>query len=336
MDDSSPVTPQRLMQMAWGYAAPLMIEAAVKTRLFDALDEGPLAAGELAARTGASERGVRALANALVGLELLSKEDGAYSLTPESAAFLVSTKPGWHGGFFQHVSVKVLPDWMKISDAVASGRPVKQANRESEGSKFFIEFVESLFPMSYSAALLAAQSLGFKQATGPVSVLDVAAGSGVWGVAFAHSSPFVHVRAVDWENVLPVTRKVATAHGVVERFTFVAGDISTADFGTGHRAATLGHILHSEGEERSRRLLARVYDSLAPGGTIVVAEFVPDDDRAGPPMPLIFAVNMLLHTDEGDAFTFAEIAGWLRDAGFTDVRRLEAPAPSPLILATKP
>jgi hypothetical protein len=53
-------------------------------------------------------------------------------------------------------------------------------------------------------------------------------------------------------------------------------------------------------------------------------------------MPLIFAVNMLLHTDAGDAFTFAEIGSWLAEAGFKDVRRLEAPAPSPLILATKP
>jgi SAM-dependent methyltransferase len=335
MSTSEPPTPQRLMQMAWGYAAPLMIEAAVKARLFDALDGGPKDVRTLAAATGSSERGVRALANALVGLDLLEKNGEAYSLTPESASFLVSSRPAYHGGFFQHVSAQILPSWVKVSDAVASGRPVKNADRESEGSAFFLEFVEALFPMSYAAALLAADRLGVHGTTRELSVLDVASGSGVWGVAFAHCSRWVRVRAVDWEGVLPATRRVAQRHDVADQFTFVPGDILSADFGTGHDVATLGHILHSEGEERSKALLARVHEALAPGGSIVIAEFVPDDDRRGPPMPLIFAVNMLLHTEKGDAFTFAEIAAWLQAAGFVDVRRLDAPAPSPLILATK-
>ncbi len=50
----------------------------------------------------------------------------------------------------------------------------------------------------------------------------------------------------------------------------------------------------------------------------------------------IFAVNMLVFTTDGDTFSFNEIAGWLEDAGFEAIRLLEVPAPSPLILATKP
>ncbi|HEU4753110.1 MAG TPA: methyltransferase, partial [Armatimonadota bacterium] len=59
-------------------------------------------------------------------------------------------------------------------------------------------------------------------------------------------------------------------------------------------------------------------------------------ERTGPPMPLLFGVNMLVATDEGDVFSFSQIRGWLEEAGFRDVRQLEVPAPSPLILATKP
>jgi len=330
------VAPERLMQMAWGYAAPLMIEAAVKVGLFDALDKAPLDARALAKKTGASERGVRALADALVGLALLSRTGDAYALAPESAAFLVSSRPAYHGAFFTHTSSKILPHWMKLVDSVKTGRPAVAGNEEGQGAEFFHDFVEAIFPLSFAAAQTAAKELRVADARAPYSVLDVAAGSGVWGVAFALASPQVRVTAVDWDRVLPVTRRVAARHGVADRFAFVAGDIATADFGKAHRAATLGHILHSEGEARSRKLLRRVFDALAPGGVVVVAEFVPDDDRKGPPMPLIFAVNMLLHTDVGDAFTYREIAGWLADAGFKDARRLEAPAPSPLILATKP
>ena len=68
---------------------------------------------------------------------------------------------------------------------------------------------------------------------------------------------------------------------------------------------------------------------------MVIAEFLVNRERTGPLNGLIFAVNMLVNTDKGNTFSFEEIRGWLEAAGFADVRSLEAPAPSPLILATK-
>lgn len=136
--------------------------------------------------------------------------------------------------------------------------------------------------------------------------------------------------------VLETTKRVATRHGVANRLSTIPGDLLEANFGAGYQVAILGHILHSEGEARSRRLLRKTFDALSPGGTIAIAEFVPNDDRKGPPNALIFAVNMLINTDEGDTFTFAEISQWLREAGFTNPRQLQAPGPSPLILATRP
>ena len=61
-----------------------------------------------------------------------------------------------------------------------------------------------------------------------------------------------------------------------------------------------------------------------------------NDERTQPLPPLMFAVQMLVNTEEGDAFSFNEIKGWLEQAGFVNVRTLEAHAPSPLVLATKP
>ena len=120
-----------------------------------------------------------------------------------------------------------------------------------------------------------------------------------------------------------------------DRWTFVPGDLASADFGQEHTVATLGHILHSEGPARSRELLRKTADALAPGGTIAIAEYLVNADRTGPVGALIFGVNMLVNTEEGDAFSFEEITEWLMDAGFDDARLLEAPGPSPLILATK-
>jgi hypothetical protein len=58
-------------------------------------------------------------------------------------------------------------------------------------------------------------------------------------------------------------------------------------------------------------------------------------DRTGPVGGLFFAVNMLVNTDEGGTYSFEEIGGWLHEAGFSNARLLEAPGPSPLILAEK-
>jgi ubiquinone/menaquinone biosynthesis C-methylase UbiE len=331
------VTPQRVMQFAWGYAAPLLMEAAVRHGVFDLLDEGPKTVAEVAAASGASERGLRATMNALVGLQLLTKDsEGRYGLAGDSAAFLVSGKPGYLGGILRHLNGQLIPNWLRLSDVVGTGKPVEAVNREGTGAEFFHEFVAAIFPMSYPSAQRLAEALDVDNSQKPVKVLDLAAGSGVWGIALAQKSPKVSVTALDWPGVLDVTRGMANRFGLTKQFEFRAGGLLEADFGRGYNIATLGHILHSEGERSSRALLKKTFDAMAPGGTIAIAEFLVDEERRDSAMGLIFAVNMLVHTDEGDTYSFPEIASWLREAGFRDARTLEAPGPSPLILATRP
>lgn len=330
------VTPERLMQMAWGYAPPLAIEAAVRLGVFDALDDGKKTLREIESATHSSQRGLSAILNLLVGLGLLQKSgEDSYGLTPESEAFLVSGRPGFQGGIFKHTSQQLIPKWLQLTDIVRTGTPMTNVNSESDGAAFFEQFVEDIFPMSYQSARILADSLELARYDRPVSVLDLASGSGVWGIALAQASNNVHVRAVDWERVLPVTRRVAGRFGLANRFSFVPGDLLEADFGADHDVATLGHILHSEGEARSRLLLQKTAKALRPGGVVAIAEFVVNEDRTRPVPALIFAVNMLVNTSDGNTYSFAEIGDWLRQAGFGNVRQLNAAGPSPLILADR-
>jgi 2-polyprenyl-3-methyl-5-hydroxy-6-metoxy-1,4-benzoquinol methylase len=332
------VTPERIMQMAWGYAAPLMIEAAVRHRIFDLVDGGATTPAQVAALAGTSERAVRIVMNALAGVQLMTKDaEGHFRLAADTAAFLVSGKPGFLGGLSRHTSTRTLPMWMKLGEVLQTGKPATGGvDLEQVGTEFFQGFVADLFPLSYRPAQMLADALNLPAAQKPVRVLDLAAGSGVWGIAMAQKSPQVSVTAMDWAGVLDVTRNMAARFGVAERFSFVAADIQTAEFGSGYDIAMLGHILHMEGEQRSRALVRKTFEALAPGGTVAIAEFLVNDDRTSPPMGLIFAVNMLVATEEGDTFSFNEIAGWLRDAGFEDVRIVDTPGPSPVILATRP
>jgi ubiquinone/menaquinone biosynthesis C-methylase UbiE len=333
----TPVNPERLMQFGFAYAPPLIIGAAVNSKVFDTLESDAKTIEQVSRETGASERGLRAIMNALVGLQLVKKDRrGKYSLTPESEAFLVSNKPGTLAGFFAMAGTHLVPDWLHLSEAVRTGVPPKAVNQEATGPEFFSVLVENIIPMSYPAAAALGQALKLEKTRRPVRVLDIAAGSGIWGIALAQQSPLVRVTAQDWAGMIPITKRTTQKFGVADRFSYVEGDVLQADFGNNYDIATLGHILHTEGEDRSRKLLKKVFDALTPGGTIAIGEWLVKDDRTGPLNGLIFAVNMLVHSERGDTFSFNEIKGWLEDAGFKKVRKLQAPGPSPLILATKP
>jgi len=331
------VTPERLMQFGFAYAPPLIITAAVSNRVFDSLESGSKTVDQISKETGASARGLRMLMNALVGLELLKKDrHQKYSLTPESAAFLVSNKPGALAGFFRLNVTQLVSKWLQLGDVVRTGRPAQAVNQEGEGTEFFSGLVENIIPMSYATAQTLADHLKLAKAKNEVRVLDLAAGSGIWGIVLAQASARVRVTAVDWAGMIPTTKRITQKFGVGARFKFIEGDLLEADFGSGYDIATLGHILHSEGEERSRQLLKKTFRALKSGGTIAIAEWLVNDERTQPLPPLMFAVQMLVNTEKGDTFSFNEIKSWLEEAGFRKVRKLEAPGPSPLILATKP
>lgn len=333
---STSVSSQRLLEFGFGFAPALIIDAAVKFYIFDALDHGPKTLAEIHLATGASTRGLNAVLDALVATELLHKDsEGMYSLTPESAAFLVRSHPNYQGGLFNHVSGQLVPNWLQLSAVLGTGCPVAAANSE-KGAAYYQQFVEDLFGFNHAAAQALAEILEISKTSEPISVLDLAAGSGVWGIALAQRSYLVQVQAIDFPGVLPITRKVVRRHGVEDQFIYTEGDLATVDFGSGHHIALLGHILHSQGMAESRALIRKTYAALAPGATIVIADCLTNSERTAPLFPLLFAVNMLVHTNDGDTFSFDKIRSWLEQSGFDDVRLVAVPAVSPLILATKP
>src|ERR1700737_3328124 len=74
------------------------------------------------------------------------------------------------------------------------------------------------------------QYLNLKEATSQVRVLDIATGSGVWGIALAQQSEHVQVSAVDWPIVLEVTRQMTARFGLTGRFEFWRVTFSRSSF----------------------------------------------------------------------------------------------------------
>ena len=66
--------------------------------------------------------------------------------------------------------------------------------------------------------------------------------------------------------------------------------------------------------------LRGAFGSLERGGLLLVHDIFSGPD--GPLFPALFALNMLTHTEEGRTWKDHELLALMREAGFTDVRRL--------------
>jgi len=152
--------------------------------------------------------------------------------------------------------------------------------------------------------------------SGPIKVLDIAAGHGMYGVTVAKNIPNVHVTAVDWPAVLEVAKENAAKAGVSDRFSTRPGSAFDADLGEGYDYVFITNFLHHFDPATNEKLLRRFHAALKPGGKTLTVEFVPNPDRVTPPMAAAFSLVMLAHTDAGDAYTFAEYDQMFRAAGF--------------------
>lgn len=329
------VTPEKIMSMLWASRGTQALIAGIELEVFSHIESGKRTAKEIARAAGSSPRATERLLDALVGLGFLTKKGDRYGLDPVSEKFLLKGKPSYLGGFAWEAKM-TWQGWGSLSEVIKTGKPVRAVDTETDARDVFPKLVEAIFPMSYGAARAAVEALPAKRRSQIKSILDVAAGSAAWSIPFAEANPEVRVTVVDYPEVTPVTRQFAERFGVADRFDYIEGNIRDVDFGRGrYDLVILGHIIHSEGEKWGKKLIKKSHRALNENGQLLIGEFVPNDTRTGPVMPLLFGLNMIVHTEQGDVFTMREYRQWLKDAGFRSVKTVDAPGPSPLILATK-
>ena len=226
--------------------------------------------------------------------------------------------------------------WDHLVESVRNGKGVQQVEAQALAEEFFPTLVRGLHVLHLPRAKIAARVLGAGTSHKGMNVVDVGCGTSVWGIAVAEADPTANITAQDYPALFELTRQYVKRHGVTDRYDYLPGDLKTVDFGQERfDLALLGNIVHSEGVDSSCDLFRRLHRALKPGGRIVVIDMIPDDDRSGPPFPLLFALTMLLMTEKGGTYTFAEYRRWLEEAGFTDVEKAEIGLHSPIVIATK-
>jgi ubiquinone/menaquinone biosynthesis C-methylase UbiE len=264
---------------------------------------------------------MRVLLDALTVLDLITKHGNRYALTPDSALFLDRRSPDFMGACveFQHAPF-MQSAFLHFTDAVRRGG----AASEPEGTvapdhEVWIRYARDMMPLAMPQARKAAETAG------PVeSLVDIAAGHGMFGILVLQNSPHARCLAVDWPNVLELARENAQKHGVAGRYETRPGSAFEVDLGRDHDLVLLPNILHHFDPAECETLLRRVHQALRPHGRLFVIEIIPHEDRVTPSAPAWFATMMLATTPSGDAYTLAEYTSMLTATGFS------TPVPHPV------
>ena len=312
--------PGVVFEMLQAHQRTAALKAAIDLDVFRAVGEGPGDAASIARHCSASERGIRILCDFLTIFGILAKEDGRYRHTPTSATFLDPRSPACLGSIAQFLSNPALREpFNQLADIVRTGRTVLPGEGSVEPENpIWVEFAKSMAPMM--AGMVGPLSEVILEGhSGPMQVLDIAAGHGLFGIEIAKQNLQARITGLDWAPVLQVALENARKAGVQDRYEMLPGSAFDVDFGGPYDAVLLTNFLHHFDHATCVGILNKCRAALKPGGRAATLEFVPDEGRVSPPIPAAFSMTMLASTTAGDAYTLSELTAMYKEARFGSV-----------------
>jgi len=312
---------------------------AVQLGLFDALAESPQTLPALAEKLKLNQGALLRLLSGCVALGLLHNQNGTYFNTPASTRLLTSASPDTLAGYIRYSDQSLYPLWGNLEEAVRTG-----TNRWEQVFGSRTALFDHYFRNETSAASFIGGMHGFGQIASQriaqafdlsrfQTIVDLGGATGHLCVALCTAWPNLQANVLD----LPAVQKYALAHiqstPVADRIHFHASDFFTDPLPPSDLYA-LGRILHDWTDEKIGRLLAKIIESLPPGGALLITETLLADDKSGPLYSAMQDLNMLVCT-EGRERTRAEYSELLRDAGFTSINFKETGSLVDAILAIK-
>ena len=311
--------------------------AGVKLGVFEALSAGPLTAAETARQIEASERGTALLLDALEALGYVQARDARYVNTPMTLKWLLRESPTNLAGGIPFFESMVFDRWGHLEESIRRGRP----------AEFGSEWLER-HPGGYriyEAGMIAVARIAADEVIARVRVpaaarrlLDVGGGHGLYSLRFCRRHPSLSATVFDLPPAVEVAQETIAAEGMGDRVTARAGDVWRDDLGAGHDMVLLFNLVHAYLPDQNTALLRKIAGALNPGGLLVIMEQMagPVLGSATTALARLQALNYF-NDLESQTYTYAEIRGWLTQAGFANPRRInlfKTPGFS-LVLATK-
>ena len=291
-------------ELDWRWA--ILLGAAVREGLLEAVAGRTLPAEAVAESRGMDERAVYVVLSALAELGVLEEGPEGFRLLEEHGGPLLDrAHPDFVGQSVVH-RFELIGSWGRIPEILRTGRPVE--DRTLPGFGGTETFIAAMRRGARPGAAAVADA-GLARLPDGAKILDVGGGPGTNAEAFAAGG--ARVTVFDRPEVIEIMRATLEAAGIET----AAGDMNEELPEGPFDAIYFGNTSHMYGPEENRTLFARMRRSLVPGGLLVLREFV----RGRGEDAALFAANMLVLTPGGGTYTAEEYERWLLEAGYAAV-----------------
>jgi hypothetical protein len=323
MTASEKMNPGRLMGISGSYWMTCTLHAAVKLDVFSAVGKDGKTTEQLAGRTGAEQRSLSMILNALCAMDLLEKKEGLYTNTPESETFLDKGSPRYIGYMIMHHH-HLVESWARLDESVKTGKPVRTRSiiHDDERRESF------LMGMFNNAMGMAPHLVTTIDLSGKKHLLDLGGGPGTYAIHFCKHNPGLVATVCDLPATRPFAEKIIARFDQQARVDFQDGNFLTEPIKGVYDVVWLSHILHGESHKDCEMIVQKAADCLEPGGMMLIHEFILNNSKDSPLFPALFSLNMLLGTEGGQAYSEGELAAMLENAGMTDIMRTPYKGPT--------
>ena len=306
------LNPTWLLDEFRAFERALALRTAIEMDLFTHIGSGANTIRKLSAACDASERGLRALCDYLTVQGHLLKQGGRYGLTLNSRLYLTTASPAYFGS-----AVKFFASDATVAAFCQLRRTVEQGTASSPDfvGLDWVEYARSMAPLAEATANFAAEAL-VSDSAGPIQVLDLGAGHGLYGLAIAERNSAAQVFALDAQQVLEIAFENARQAGVAGRYHAIPGDAFKTPFGGPYDLIVAANLAHHLDEASNVKLFRKARAALKSSGRLALIEWVSPSSDA-------FALTVLATSTRGAIYTLKEYSKMLRTAGFRNVRRLD-------------
>jgi C-methyltransferase len=254
----------------------------------------------------------------MAAVGLAAKDGTKYRLTPVAENHLVPGKPQYMGDMTGILGSTMMWEGLgRLDEAVRHGGCVLPEHAETPRASFWEIFARSSGSMAFGASMALDRLLEpWLQKRDKVRVLDIAAGSGIYGYTLAKHAN-VELTTLDWPNVIAESKQWAKRLEVdMKRVRYLEGSLFEVDYRGPYDLILLSHVYHHFDPPTCQKLTRKVVDALASGGRLVVHEFFGDSAN---PAGILFSLTMLVWSRKGEAYSAGQYGKWMTEAGLTNV-----------------
>jgi predicted O-methyltransferase YrrM len=327
------VSPERIIQLATSHWSLKALAVAVDLSIFTYLKGRELTATQLGELIGVPLRSLERLLNANAALGFLDKSGDTYRNTDVAETYLVEELPGYMGDFIKLAGIYGFAKWTRFKECVINDTPIEDIDDDFRHSEDRMQYF--IRAMHNNAKGPAGFLTTIPNLQGRTHLIDLGGGSGVYCIALTEKYPDLRATLVDFPPVCKVAVEFVQESRSRDRIEIVEGDVLTDELTVRGDVILLSQVLHGMSKQQCRSLINKCYDWTLPGGIVIIHEFILDDSKASPLYPALFALNMLITTPGGNAYTKGELTGWLKEAGYSEISYHRTHGPSTFIIRCK-